>query len=72
MKGLQSFSLVLEGNWFAEPVEKIPIFLEPLRGLRLGKRWTLVLPDQPYYAREVERIGKALKGRGIEAVVRIG
>lgn len=72
MRGLQTFSLILEGNWFAESVEKIPVFLEPLRNLRLGREWTLVLPDQPYYAREVERIGEELKDRGAEAVVRVG
>lgn len=32
---MQSFRLALAGNWFCEGVEKIPVFLEPLRGLRL-------------------------------------
>ncbi|XHG06560.1 hypothetical protein AWENTII_009751 [Aspergillus wentii] len=30
---LQTFTLHLTGNWFCESVEKIPVFLEPLRGL---------------------------------------
>ncbi|KAJ5500298.1 hypothetical protein N7453_009349 [Penicillium expansum] len=30
---LRSFVLVLESNWFSEPVEKLAGFLEPLRGL---------------------------------------
>jgi hypothetical protein len=29
--------LVLGNNWFSEPVEKLPIFLEPLRGLTIQR-----------------------------------
>ncbi|KAJ5988721.1 hypothetical protein N7481_003931 [Penicillium waksmanii] len=35
LPSLRSFVLVLGNNWFSEPVEKLPIFLEPLRGLRV-------------------------------------
>ncbi|KAJ5947804.1 hypothetical protein N7466_000819 [Penicillium verhagenii] len=35
---LQSFVLVLGDAWFCEPVEKLPGFLEPLRGLRVQRR----------------------------------
>ncbi|CAI7620994.1 unnamed protein product [Penicillium manginii] len=34
---LRSFVLVLGNNWFSEPVEKLPIFLEPLRGLTIQR-----------------------------------
>ncbi|KAJ5184847.1 hypothetical protein N7491_007284 [Penicillium cf. griseofulvum] len=33
LESLRSFVLVLESNWFSEPVEKLGGFLEPLRGL---------------------------------------
>ena len=32
---LKSFVLILGSSWFSEPVEKLPVFLEPLRGLRV-------------------------------------
>ncbi|KAJ5992325.1 hypothetical protein N7451_008049 [Penicillium sp. IBT 35674x] len=35
---LKSFVLVLGRTWFSEPVEKLPVFLEPLRGLRVQQR----------------------------------
>ncbi|CRL30568.1 unnamed protein product [Penicillium camemberti] len=45
LTSLRSFVLVLESNWFSEPVEKLAGFLEPLRGvvvrsgLRRGWDW---------------------------------
>ncbi|CAI7620150.1 unnamed protein product [Penicillium crustosum] len=45
LKSLRSFVLVLESNWFSEPVEKLAAFLEPLSGvvvrsgLRQGWDW---------------------------------
>ncbi|KAJ5641703.1 hypothetical protein N7490_005703 [Penicillium lividum] len=36
LPALQSFVLVLGGTWFSEPIERLPVFLEPLRGLRVG------------------------------------
>ncbi|KAJ5307639.1 Mutanase [Penicillium atrosanguineum] len=36
LPALQSFVLVLGSSWFCEPVEKLPLFLEPLRGLRVN------------------------------------
>lgn len=35
LPGLSSFVLVLGSSWFSEPVEKLPVFLEPLRGLHV-------------------------------------
>lgn len=70
MKGLQSFTLQLMGNWFCEPVEKIPVFLEPLRELKLKNRWKLQLPRQPYYVKEVRNIDGDLRQRGIDCSVR--
>jgi len=35
LPALQSFVLVLGSSWFCEPVEKLPVFLEPLSGLRV-------------------------------------
>lgn len=37
LPALQSFVLILENSWFCEPVEKLPVFLEPLRGLRVNR-----------------------------------
>lgn len=37
LPALQSFVLVLGNSWFCEPVEKLPGFLEPLRGLRVQR-----------------------------------
>lgn len=37
LPALQSFVLTLENSWFCEPVEKLPVFLEPLRGLRVTR-----------------------------------
>jgi hypothetical protein len=70
MKGLQSFTLQLMGNWFCEPVEKIPVFLEPLRELNLKNRWKLQLPRQPYYVKEIRNIDRDLRQRGIDCSVR--
>ncbi|GAQ07151.1 hypothetical protein ALT_4472 [Aspergillus lentulus] len=70
MEGLQSFTLQLMGNWFCEPVEKIPIFLEPLRELNLKNRWKLQLPRQPYYIKEIRNIDGDLRQRGIDCSVR--
>lgn len=33
LPALHSFVLVLGSGWYSEPVEKLPVFLEPLRGL---------------------------------------
>ncbi|KAJ6110636.1 hypothetical protein N7486_002871 [Penicillium sp. IBT 16267x] len=35
---LTSFVLVLNRTWFSEPIEKLSVFLEPLRGLRVQRR----------------------------------
>lgn len=74
MDSLRSFTLSLAGNWFCEPVEKIPVFLDPLRNLRLrgGGAWSLVLPGQPYYIEEVGRIKEWLRGRGVNCVIWFG
>jgi hypothetical protein len=69
MKGLQSFTLQLSGSWFCEPAEKLPVFLEPLRDLRLRKRWKLHLPRQPYYVKEIRNIDGDLRKRGIDCSV---
>jgi hypothetical protein len=70
MQSLQSFTLQLSGNWFCEPVEKIPVFLEPLRDLNLKRGWRLHLPKQPYYMKEVRNIDGDLRKRGIDCLVR--
>ncbi|PYI05797.1 hypothetical protein BO78DRAFT_397899 [Aspergillus sclerotiicarbonarius CBS 121057] len=70
MQGLQAFTLQLSGSWFCEPVEKIPVFLEPLRELQLRHRWKLQLPRQPYYVKEIRNIDGDLRKRGIECLVR--
>lgn len=41
LPSLQSFVLVLGSSWFCEPVEKLPVFLEPLSGLRVNSRGLL-------------------------------
>ncbi|OJJ02449.1 hypothetical protein ASPVEDRAFT_53136 [Aspergillus versicolor CBS 583.65] len=69
MKSLQSFTLHLSGSWFSEPVEKLPVFLEPLRSLHLRQKWQLHLPRQPYYVKEIRNIDSDLKKRGIDCVV---
>ncbi|OJJ46945.1 hypothetical protein ASPZODRAFT_151547 [Penicilliopsis zonata CBS 506.65] len=69
MKGLQAFTLSLSVNWFCEPVEKIPVFLEPLRDLNLKKGWAVHLPEQPYYLHEMASIGSVLRSRGIDCVL---
>ncbi|RAL11318.1 uncharacterized protein BO97DRAFT_406263 [Aspergillus homomorphus CBS 101889] len=69
MQGLQAFTLQLSCNWFCEPVEKLPVFLEPLRELHLRQRWTLQLPRQPYYVQEIRNIDGNLRKRGIECCV---
>ncbi|KAL4983013.1 hypothetical protein BDW68DRAFT_43161 [Aspergillus falconensis] len=73
MKGLQSFTLHLSGSWFCEPVERLPVFLEPLRGLQLPgkKRWEVRLPNQPYYVKEVGNgnVGGELRKRGVDCRV---
>ncbi|PWY78549.1 hypothetical protein BO94DRAFT_497916 [Aspergillus sclerotioniger CBS 115572] len=73
MQGLQTFTLQLSGSWFCEPVEKIPVFLEPLRGLNLRRRWMVQLPRQPYYLKEIRNgsIDGDLRKRGIECLVRV-
>ncbi|PWY91194.1 hypothetical protein BO70DRAFT_283389 [Aspergillus heteromorphus CBS 117.55] len=65
MPALQAFTLQLSGSWFCEPVEKIPVFLEPLRELRLRQRWKLQLPQQPYYVKEIRNIDGDLRKRGL-------
>jgi hypothetical protein len=41
LRSLRSFVLVLESNWFSEPVERLVGFLEPLRGVAItsSRRW---------------------------------
>ncbi|KAJ5131045.1 uncharacterized protein N7515_007084 [Penicillium bovifimosum] len=42
LSSLRSFVLVLESNWFCEPVERLVGFLEPLRGIvvrSVGRSW---------------------------------
>ncbi|KAL2216636.1 hypothetical protein M432DRAFT_633827 [Thermoascus aurantiacus ATCC 26904] len=70
MKGLEEFTLSLTGNWFGEPVEKIPIFLEPLRGLKLKRKWVVVLPEQPYYRNEMSRLNVILQKKGIDCCLK--
>ena len=69
MPGLQRFTLQLSGSWFCEPVEKIPVFLEPLRELRVKGCWRLQLPGQLYYVEEIKRVSGVLRERGIECLV---
>ncbi|KAL2864175.1 uncharacterized protein BJX67DRAFT_227010 [Aspergillus lucknowensis] len=69
MKGLQYFTLQLSGSWFCEPVEKLPVFLEPLRELHLRQLWKLHLPRQPYYVKEIRNIDGDLRKRGIDCSV---
>lgn len=69
MSGLQRFTLQLSGSWFCEPVEKIPVFLEPLRELRVKGGWRLKLPGQPYYVKEVGKVDGDLRKRGIVCLV---
>ncbi|KAL3474729.1 hypothetical protein BJX99DRAFT_231216 [Aspergillus californicus] len=71
MKGLQSFTLQLSGSWFCEPVEKLPVFLEPLRELQLRQQWLLHLPSQPYYVKEICAIDGDLRKRGIDCAVQV-
>lgn len=58
LKDLEEFTLHLTGNWFGEPIEKIPVFLDPLRELHLrggpGRKWRIYLPPQPYYSNKME------------------
>ncbi|OKL64598.1 hypothetical protein UA08_00113 [Talaromyces atroroseus] len=65
MKNLEEFTLHLTGNWFGEPIEKVPVFLEPLRNLRLRdhpqRRWKIYLPPQPYYKKETTRLNDLMK-----------
>ncbi|KAF9888321.1 hypothetical protein FE257_008754 [Aspergillus nanangensis] len=72
MKSLRAFTLQLSGNWFCEPVEKIPVFLEPLRHLKLQQEWMLQLPRQPYYVKEIGNIDGDLRKRGIDCLIRAG
>ncbi|KAJ5574371.1 uncharacterized protein N7459_008798 [Penicillium hispanicum] len=37
LPALQSFALVLGSSWYSESVEKLPVFLEPLRGLPIQR-----------------------------------
>ncbi|GAD92509.1 conserved hypothetical protein [Paecilomyces variotii No. 5] len=71
MKNLQVFTLSLTGNWFSEPVEKIPIFLEPLRDLKLRQRWNVQLPEQPYYVNEISDLNATMRKRGIDCSIQI-
>ena len=71
MAALRSFTLSMAGNWFCEPVEKIAVFLAPLRNLKLP-RWRLVLPNQPYYVEEVATIRDQLSQCGMECAVWFG
>lgn len=75
MKGLEEFTLHLTANWFSEPIEKIPAFLEPLRGLSLSHspksrgRWKIHLPPQPYYYNEINRLTEMMQRDGLECDV---
>ncbi|PLB39080.1 uncharacterized protein BDW47DRAFT_124718 [Aspergillus candidus] len=64
MRGLRNFTLRVSGAWFCEPAERIPSFLEPLRGMgcSAGGGWKLVLPKQVCYGGEFEGIGRDLLG----------
>ncbi|KAJ5389891.1 uncharacterized protein N7496_000959 [Penicillium cataractarum] len=48
LPALRSFVLVLGSSWFSEPVEKLPVFLEPLCGLHViqGKRKTALVREK--------------------------
>ncbi|KAJ6171916.1 hypothetical protein N7470_000983 [Penicillium chermesinum] len=35
LPGLRSFTFILGSTWFSEPIEKLPVFLDPLRALTL-------------------------------------
>ncbi|EPS30271.1 hypothetical protein PDE_05222 [Penicillium oxalicum 114-2] len=37
LPGLRSFILILGSTWFGEGAERVPVFLEPLAGLELGR-----------------------------------
>ncbi|KAJ5649453.1 uncharacterized protein N7484_003176 [Penicillium longicatenatum] len=54
---LKSFVLVLGRTWFSEPVEKLPVFLEPLRGLRVQRRSRAI-------SRQVEAVDEYELGSG--------
>ncbi|KAJ9234107.1 hypothetical protein C8Q69DRAFT_271487 [Paecilomyces variotii] len=71
MKNLQAFTLSLTGNWFSEPVEKIPVFLEPLRDLKLKQRWNVQLPEQPYYINEISELNDTMRKRGVDCSIQI-
>lgn len=43
LPALRSFVLVLGTAWFCEPVEKLPVFLESLRGFRVNRSRTPVV-----------------------------
>ncbi|RAO67037.1 uncharacterized protein BHQ10_003049 [Talaromyces amestolkiae] len=66
---LEEFVLHLTGNWFGEPIEKVPVFLDPLRDLRLrggrDKKWRIYLPPQPYYKMEIRRLNELMVKEGI-------
>ena len=70
MKRLEHFTLHLTGNWFGEPVEKIPTFIEPLKALRLKQTWKILLPAQPYYRNEIGRLNVILQKKGMDCSVR--
>ncbi|KAH8693737.1 hypothetical protein BGW36DRAFT_383603 [Talaromyces proteolyticus] len=65
MKNLEDFTLHLTGNWFGEPIEKVPVFLEPLRGLSLKnhphRRWKILLPPQPYYKKAATKLSDMMQ-----------
>ncbi|KAE8551742.1 hypothetical protein EYB25_005632 [Talaromyces marneffei] len=64
LKNLEEFTLHLTGNWFGEPIEKVPVFLDPLRDLHLrdwpGRKWRIYLPPQPYYKMEIARLNELM------------
>lgn len=63
---LEEFTLRLTGNWFGEAIEKVPIFLDPLRSLRLRdwprRKWKLYLPSQSYYRVKIVELNELLRG----------
>lgn len=73
LPALQSFVLVLGSSWFCEPVEKLPVFLEPLSGLRvkcprgLVRRTVGLDPDLWEVSSDEESASSLASGSGSES-----
>lgn len=69
LKDLEEFTLHLTGNWFGEPIEKVPVFLDPLRDLHLrggpDRKWRIYLPPQPYYKMEIAKLNELMVKEGM-------